>query len=88
MRFVGVLKIWLLHENGCKGKLQDSPSVRRCCNKPSGAERKESSVERRREFDGCYNVNVHKWCTRKATENEACKHGDMAKLQHFSNCYV
>jgi hypothetical protein len=63
-------------------------SVRRFYNKPSGAERKESSAEMRHEFDGCYYDNLHKWCTRKATENEACKHGDMAKLRHFSNCYI
>jgi hypothetical protein len=72
--------MWLLHENAWKGKLQDNLSE--CVtNKPSGAERKENSAERRREFDGCYYVHLHKWCTRKATENEACKHGDMAKLQ-------
>ena len=57
-------------------------------NKPSGAERKGSRAERGNEFDGFYYVNMHKWCAHKATENEACEHGDMANLQHFSSCYI
>ena len=87
MQFVGVLKVWLIYEHAWKGNLQDNPPEG-VINKPSGAEYKESRAERRHELDGCYYVNLHKWCTHKATENGACEHGGMAKLQQFSKCYV
>jgi len=86
IHFVCVLKIWLLYENTWKGKLQVDP-LEGVINEPSAAERKESSAERRHEFDGYY-VDLHKWCTSKTAENEFRKHGGMAKLQHISNCYV
>jgi hypothetical protein len=35
---------------------------------------------------GCY-VNLHKWCRRKITKNEACKHGNIAKLQRITYCH-
>jgi len=83
VHFVGVFQIWLRYRNAWKGNLQYNPSEG-VINKSSGAEYKESCAERRREFDGCCYVNMHKWCTGKVTGSEVCKHGYMAKLQHIS----
>jgi len=44
-------------------------------------------VERQHEFDICY-VNMHKWFTHKVAGNEACKHGDLAKLEQISYCCI
>jgi len=87
VHFVGVLKIGLRYGNALKGNLQYNPSEG-VINKSSDAEFKESCAERGREFDGCCYVNMHKWCTGKVTESEVCKHGYMAKMRHFSNCYI
>jgi len=87
VQFVGVLKVWLIYENVWKGNFKNNPP-QDVINKSSVAEYKECRSERRHELDGCYYVNLHKWCTRKVTENGACEHGDMVNLQHFSNCYI
>ena len=85
MYFVGVLKVWLRHENGWKGNLQANPSEV-AINIPLDVEYRDNRAERQHEFDVCFYVNMHKWCTHKVTGNWARKHGDMAKLEHISYC--
>jgi hypothetical protein len=82
---IGVLKEWQRHKNAWKGNLQANPSEV-ALNIPFDVEYRDSRTERQHEFHVCCYVNMHKWCTHKVTGNWACKHGEIAKLEHISYC--